>query len=682
MSLADNNKIIQEKERRLQKLKERQAREGISTPPEVLIEIEDLERELAALKNPPDDSTPPPSRDADLDTLLDNVHKIWIDDYLNSALLRAIYIDLGLRLKRDAVPQPFADLNMRLLPRGEVEQNLPPGTTIYDVYQQARGSLLILGMPGAGKTTMLANLARDLIIEAERDATARVPVIFNLSSWATEQKPLGEWLADELTRRYQVSHQTALQWLAAERLTLLLDGLDEVAENRRPGCVAVINAYADHEDTGPLVVCSRLDDYKALQQQLNLRQAIVLNKLTREQVERYFRRLVAEQPAFEARLVRLFEQIWADEALRDLSETPLMLNIITVTYAHPDAPPLPEGEGESLRDQIFAAYSQRMLNRMGRSQRELHPPETTLRHLYYLASRLEAHGLTQFSIGQMRGSWLPVGLRYQYFLLDRLIFGLSVGLSVGLSTGLIFGLSEGILIGLSGGLIGGLIGTEEDSAESLRWGWRSAMDTLGGSVLGGLFSGVSTGLLAQAGITLPDWLVVGLSGGLILGLVRGVLGGLIVGAILVLIFGPGGGLLGGLLFGLFGGLSAAPISRKTDPEQELTRSRRSMLLCGLSGGLLFGLFFGLLGGLFFGLFGGGVFGLFGGLQCGGAFLTQHYLRLWLLNRNGLLPWEFIAFLNHVTELIFLQRLGGSYRFIHRSLQEYFAKQWKSQHLRK
>jgi hypothetical protein len=37
----------------------------------------------------------------------------------------------------------------------------------------------------------------------------------------------------------------------------------------------------------------------------------------------------------------------------------------------------------------------------------------------------------------------------------------------------------------------------------------------------------------------------------------------------------------------------------------------------------------------------------------------------------------IPFLNQATELIFLQRLGGSYRFIHRSVQEHFAAQWES-----
>ncbi len=62
-------------------------------------------------------------------------------------------------------------------------------------------SLLVLGEPGAGKTTMLLELARDLLSRAERDPIKPMPVIFSLSAW-TEAKPsLAEWLVDELNAK-------------------------------------------------------------------------------------------------------------------------------------------------------------------------------------------------------------------------------------------------------------------------------------------------------------------------------------------------------------------------------------------------------------------------------------------------------------------------------------------------
>ena len=47
---ADTQKLIERRTRRLQKLKERQATQGISTPPEVLTEIEDIQAELEKLR--------------------------------------------------------------------------------------------------------------------------------------------------------------------------------------------------------------------------------------------------------------------------------------------------------------------------------------------------------------------------------------------------------------------------------------------------------------------------------------------------------------------------------------------------------------------------------------------------------------------------------------------------------
>jgi hypothetical protein len=495
-----------------------------------------------------------PQRDKNLNILLDIVREIWVDGYLNNALLNAIYIDLGLQKKQDAVPQhqPFAELNIGLRESDQAEQDLPTGTRAYDIYQQAQGRLLILGQPGSGKTTILAILARDLLDEAENDQTAPVPVIFNLSSWAAAQKPLAAWLEDELNHQYQVSRKLAQTWLAEERLTLLLDGLDEVAGEQRKACVSAINAYRADSSMGPLVVCSRLHDYEALQAKLNLEQAIVLKTLTQSQVEQYFQRLTGEQddaPAA-AGLQSLYERIFQDDSLRELTETPLMLNIITITYAQPQAPAMPQGEGEALWDQIFDAYSEHMFNRTGRTKMNLlHSKEDTLHYLRYLAAQLQAHSLTQFSIGQIRGSWLSDYKTYCW--LSGLYFGLIFGLIIGLIFGLIIGLSDGLIFALSDGLSDGLI--------------------------------------------------------------------------LKLIF-------------------------------------------RLIDGLIFGLILGLIFGLIFGL-------CFGGRCYYEGFLLQHYLRLWLLNRHHLLPFKLIPFLNQATDLLFLQRLGGSYRFIHRSVQEHFAAQW-------
>ena len=431
--------------------------------------------------------------------------------------------------------------------------------------------------------------------------------------------------------------------------------------------------------TGPLVVCCRLHDYEMWQEKLKLGQTIVLKKLTQQLVTHYFERLQTRQPQAKEQLTDLSQRILQDDTLRELTETPLMLNIITATYIFPHAPPLPEGQNIDLRTEIFRAYSARMFERMGRTQIKLHPNETIIHYLGYLATQLQTHNLTQFSIGQIRSSWLPIGLiRRQYHLLSGFIFGVLFGMRVGLSVGLIGGVLFGMRVGLISGLIVGLIGMlhsglifrlsgdqqDKEPIESLRWNWSPAIKGLRVGIINGLRIGLILGLIGAILFGVP-YGVIGLIGGLISGLLFGLIFGLLVGLLI--------GLIGGLLFGLHG----ETINHKVEPDQEIRRSQSSVLIVGL----LFGLLYGLVGELFGGLLIGLIFGLFigptVGLRYGGIFLIQHYLRLTLLNKHNLLPFNLLPFLNQATELIFLQRIGGSYRFIHRSVQEYFAEQWEA-----
>jgi len=73
-----------------------------------------------------------------------------------------------------------------------------------ELFDQASGSLFILGEPGTGKTTMLLELGRQAIERAQEDFTQPIPVVFNLSSWTTNMS-IADWLVEELRSKYYVS---------------------------------------------------------------------------------------------------------------------------------------------------------------------------------------------------------------------------------------------------------------------------------------------------------------------------------------------------------------------------------------------------------------------------------------------------------------------------------------------
>jgi hypothetical protein len=97
--------------------------------------------------------------------------------------------------------------------------------------------------------------------------------------------------------------------------------------------------------------------------------------------------------------------------------------------------------------------------------------------------------------------------------------------------------------------------------------------------------------------------------------------------------------------------------------------------------LISGLIFWIIGGAAFatiyssfttGLRLGLVLGLIGSLMRGGLACIQHLAIRLILYLNGYIPWNYARFLDYCTERLFLQRVGGRYRFIHKLLQEHFA----------
>ena len=246
--------------------------------------------------------------------LIEVVRYTWIDSILKPAVENDIYIDLGMSKQRNAVPQP----RHQLLPD---EEPLPEGTTIRDVFEKHGRKILILGEPASGKTITLLSLADMLLTAAEEGENDEpIPVVLNLASWARERSVLTMWLGEEMAHSYSMGRETAKRWAQDGRFVLMLDGLDEVAEEHRLACLNAINAFqADHDV--PMVVCSRVKDYEALQAQLHLAMGVYLEKLSVAQMDNYLARF-GEETAGVRHVVQ------QNQTMQELGESPLMLSLM------------------------------------------------------------------------------------------------------------------------------------------------------------------------------------------------------------------------------------------------------------------------------------------------------------------------------------------------------------------
>ena len=101
---------------------------------------------------------------------------------------------------------------------------------------------------------------------------------------------------------------------------------------------------------------------------------------------------------------------------------------------------------------------------------------------------------------------------------------------------------------------------------------------------------------------------------------------------------------------------------------------------------LFGVVFGVVGGVVVGVLGGVLFGVLFGVL-GGVLvgvlesdnelntLIKHWRLYRLLAQQGMLPpqrRDLVPFLDEAARRLLLQKVGGSYRFVHRILLDYFA----------
>jgi DNA polymerase III delta prime subunit len=599
--------------------------------------------------------------------MLKKVNEMWVEGVLKKSLHKAVLIELGLQERKDAVDTPDRPWDMVLQTADKPNRALPQCTKILDVFDGEGKALLILGEPGSGKTTMLLELARETISRAEKDQNQPIPVVFNFSSWREPSQTIADWLVDELNTKYYIPKKIANTWVENDQLLLLLDGFDEVAVERRDTCVKAINDFRK-EHLMPIAICSRTEEYKALTTLLKMNSAVCIQPLTEEQIKNYFDKCGTE-------LTAVRKMLKDDEPLRELSRLPLMLNIMTLAYTGASAEEIGQLDTtEARREHLFNKYIDVMFNRVARTKNELYPRDKTIKWLSWLAEKMTQDAQSVFLIERMQPTWLQTRVQKRQYMINTtliscvvggLLFGF-VGLVLGsVGLGSISGLIAGMGMGLAVGLFILYIDRSNKTIkpiELLKWSWKEAkVGLIQGLILGPVF-----GLIGALIFRGPTWEL------MIVGSIVGMSVGPIVGMILI-------------------GLSYAEVKERTVPNQGIRLSIRNVaiaLLATIIGSVLIawlaasqivvlGLNVGV-GATNEDVYSGLLFVVFALLypltlvRYGGMSVIKHFSLRFTLYRKGYIPLNIMRFFDYAAERIFLQKVGGGYKFIHRLIQEHFA----------
>lgn len=206
-----------------------------------------------------------------------------------------------------------------------------------EAFLARKGRVLLLGTPGAGKTTTLLAFAREKANSRLVDPKVPLPVYAPIRNWdgITE---VTEWVAKDTGLK---SDDLRVE-IETGRAVLILDGLDELGvKNSSPQDSADYRVKFIRKlvpvQTQLLVSC-RVQDYDETVQigdeKIALEGGLTLQPLEEEQIKSYLK----DQP-------ELWSALRADSELLEMARTPLLLTLLAIGYRDVN-----KEEREQLRD--------------------------------------------------------------------------------------------------------------------------------------------------------------------------------------------------------------------------------------------------------------------------------------------------------------------------------------------
>ncbi len=562
------------------------------------------------------------------------------------------------------------------------------------------GKLLILGAPGAGKTTALLSLAEQLVYGAISQPKIVIPVIFELSTWQNDNQSIQSWLIEQLYDLHGGNRKSKLyeQWLERQVLLPLLDGLDELGLERQKKCTEKLNEFAEHYPQ--MVVCCRVKEFAAVDIKLrNLRGAVCLQSLSDSQIQNYLSSL--ERPElWEAIQTTPYLQAMLEpttEGDPGLLRVPLFVKLVADVYD----PHQPISSKADLLDKYIdrqLSFDKREIDRRKELNEykwayktvKLEPDwKKTRANLSWLARNLQANNQVEFLIEHMQPSWISSDLwKHFYPLLHIFIFPLIGGLIFGLIFGM-FANSLNIADVLSVGFCYAMIDfkIESDYGISLEVKYeknlvRDLQPFYDGEIFGLLLiKPVEAVQLSMSKAVRQEifknfklnyheiyhWLIAGL----MFGIASRLMGRMSIEFAIGLAIGlPALGLIYLSIIALTSGLKQE-LEVRSYPNQGIWNSLQSQIWTTT---IIFTLMTWIC--IAFSFLGAWVLALFISLRIGfstggGRACSQHLALRIILWKEGL-PWNFARFLNYCVERRLLLRVGGSYRFLHRELLDHFA----------
>ncbi|MEV6523765.1 hypothetical protein AB0M43_17600 [Longispora sp. NPDC051575] len=503
--------------------------------------------------------------------------------------------------------------------------------------------LVIIGVPGSGKSTTALLLTRGLLEMRATDRSVPVPVRVNLSDWRPDSEDFQDWFIAHLRSQYPPLKRSlgagdgATVLLNDKRIIPVLDGLDEVPPSLRALAITKLTAAIGADR--PCVMTCRSKDYTDAivpsGRPLGRAFVVELSPVTGTQAAAYLPSGQTAETAARWRPIGRYLRKNPDSEVARALATPLMLYLARTAYTAPDTDPteLLTETASSIRKTLTGRYLQSIY-----AEGELAAARKYLgflaQHLTDLSSTEIAWWRLTIPVDHVKRKPLEernVPDRVKSAILVQQLFVFIAAFAGALSVGKVVALIVAMLCGVA-------LQSRWRQPNQLSSPWRTAAVPL------------------TVGISVGIW----------------------VGWFYSPDFGPASGAVAALLTIPYVAYSYRKAGR---PESDLLNARRSLrgdalpalligvpaaLLAGTSGYQNTGSLLVAAGGIGFGIT---VVLSFGSkAHAGSAWVRYQFTRSWLA-LTGRIPWRFISFLEDAHRRGILRQTGATYQFRHISLQE-------------
>ncbi|MFG3644162.1 NACHT domain-containing protein [Micromonospora sp. NPDC047762] len=334
-------------------------------------------------------------------------------DPTDEALLRTVDEPYPLPVRWHTAPDRFLP-SWRAIGRSSaaVPVDLAGGDgSLWSCYRRVpSGRLLLLGPAGSGKSILALRMARELPVHREPDTP--VPALVPADSWDPDREGFHDWLVDRIARRYpqlaagHPRRDAVLRDLIETDLVVpVLDGLDEVPEDRLIACLDELNALATQRF---VLTCRTLVYERYLSQGEKLRgtAVVMLEPPAPAEVADY---LVDAAPLHQVGNWTAVATTLGDAPqLTAALSTPLMVAMARSAFDQPGTDPrdlvplaLERGRRSVEDDLLTRAVDAALRSRRGSQGLRRWEPETARRYLAFLAAHLESLDVREFRWWQL-----------------------------------------------------------------------------------------------------------------------------------------------------------------------------------------------------------------------------------------------------------------------------------------